>query len=231
MSAKRRVRNPEQVPSDPDDKFIAGTLEFAAWARKNTQKLVIGIAAVAVIVASVVYYVSFRGNLAVQATNELDQIQQTLMLGDPEAAKGRLAQYIERYGTTPSADEARLTLGQLHLESGEADDAVTILAPMARDLNQPIGIQGAFLLAAAYEDQGRFDEAEGLYMRIANRSDLEFQIRDALTAAARLRVRQGNLSGAEDILEELLAGMEESDPMRGQIELQLSEVQHLMRDA
>jgi hypothetical protein len=91
MVAKRRVRADHGSATDPDDKFIATTMEVTAWARKNTQKLVIGATSLAIILVLVVYYVGFRSSMEVRAANELDQIQQTIGLGSPDAAKGRMA--------------------------------------------------------------------------------------------------------------------------------------------
>ena len=227
MAAKRRVRAAQGPDTDPDDKFIATTIEVTAWARNNTQKLVIGGTGLAIILVLVVYYVGFRSTMEVQATNELDQIQQTIALGDVDAARGRIGQFLDRYGNTPSAGEARMMLGQLHLEVGDADLAVEVLAPMARDLTNPLNVQAAFLLAAAYEDQGRFEDGEDLYMRIANRADLDFQVRDALTGAARMRTLLGNYSGALNLMQEIHAGMESGDPDRAEVEMRIAELTEL----
>ncbi len=206
-------------------------MEAVAWARQNTQKLVVGIAAAVILVGGLVYYVGFREDQDVRAANELDQIQQTLVLGDPASAAGRLNQFIASYSGTSSEGEARLILGQLHLEEAEPDQAIQALAPLARDLGNPLGVQGAFLLGAAYEDAGQNDDAEDLYLRIANSAELEFQVRNALESAARIRTSQGNFAGAEELLQEILDGMEESDPARAGLEMRLSELQHLQRSA
>jgi predicted Zn-dependent protease len=229
MVAKRRVRADQGPATDPDDKFIATTMEVTAWARQNTQKLVIGATSLAIILVLVVYYVGFRSSMEVRAANELDQIQQTIGLGSPDAAKGRMAQYLERYGNTPSAGEARMILGQLHLETGTPQDAVEVLAPMARDLSNPLNLQAAFLLGAAYEDQGRFEDAEDLYMRLANRADLEFQVRDALRGAARMRTRLGNYAGALSLMEEIRDGMEPGDPERAEVDMRIAELAELVK--
>jgi hypothetical protein len=90
--------------------------------------------------------------------------------------------------------------------------------------SQPIGVQAAFLMAAAYEESGQTEEAEQLLIRIANASDLMFQIREALAGAARIRTNAGNLSGAAELYEEVLSSMEEGDPERGFWEMRLAEV-------
>ena len=92
-----------------------------------------------------------------------------------------------------------------------------------------MGVQSAFLLGAAYEDEGRFEEAERTYMAIANRADLNFQLRDALAHAARLRRRMGNLAGAAELYEEVLTILQDGAD-RSVFELRLAEVRAEMTD-
>ena len=85
--------------------------------------------------------------------------------------------------------------------------------------------QAAALLAASLEEDGQWSEAEEIYLRIADRSDLDFQIRDALSAAARIRKDQGDVDGAITLYEQLLEDLEETDPQRGQYEMRITEMQ------
>ncbi len=120
--------------------------------------------------------------------------------------------------------EARLTLGQALLEDGKPEEAVEVLAPSVREMDsEPIGVQAAFLLAAAYEESGRLQDAETLFLRIANTSELTFQVREALAGAARIRTTTGDLAGAAEFYEEVLSAMDVGDPDRGFWEMRLAE--------
>ena len=120
--------------------------------------------------------------------------------------------------------EARLVLGELYLESGDPQQALAVLEPIGQRPGSPVELQGARLLAQAYEQEGRWDEAEDTYLSIASRSDLDFQIRDALVAAARIRSAQGDGDGAIELYEEVLEDLDQNSPERGQYEMRIEEI-------
>ena len=207
-----------------DDIFVAKILEIGNWAKANQQLLtVLGVVAVLVVAAGM-YYGNYRGAMAVQASNELEAIHQSVALQDLEGAKQELIVYLERFGGSPYVSEARMLLGELYLESGEAEQALAVLEPLASSPREPLEMQAASLLGAAYEQQRRWEDAEAIYLRIADRSDLDFQIRDALASAARIRASQGDAEGAAELYERILESMDESAPERGLFEMRLAEV-------
>ena len=209
-----------------DDIFVAKVLEFSQWATTHRQALMgIGVGIVE-LAAGVLYWRSFQDTLLTSATQELVSIQQARAFGDPEQAKADLGVYLERFSGTVTADEARLLLGQLELETGNPAAAVTALEPLAGS-RSPVGMQATFLLAAAHEDAGQADEAERLYLTVANRADLSFLVRDALAQAARIRLDKGDFAGAAQLYEEVLTYYETGDPGRPLYEMRLAEAQTL----
>ena len=218
----RRV--PQKQDNDPDDVFIAKTLELSSWA-KNNQQVITVLAVVAVLaVAGLLYYRNYTQGLAQQAAQQLESIHQTIALQDREGAKADLATFLQRFDGTPYAGEARMLLGELYLQTNEAQQALAVLEPMAESPRDPLEMQAATLLGAAYEQERRWDDAEQVYLRIADRSDLDFQVRDALEAAARIRVAQGDTTGAVELYRRILDGMDESDQTRGVYEMRLAEL-------
>ena len=225
MAARQTATAPRhREPDHPDDVFVARTLEFSEWARQNTQVLVIFGIVLALLVGGVLYYANYRQGLRQQAVLELERIQQTLGVGETETAKAELLTYVDRFGGTPYAGEARLLLGQLYLQSGQASEAVGVLQGPSEDLDDPIGVQAAMLMAKAYEEQGAWDEAEDLYLRVADQAELDFQVTGALADAARIRTRQGDREGAAELYRRILDGMEENAAERGLYEMRLQEV-------
>ncbi|MFQ5537493.1 MAG: tetratricopeptide repeat protein [Gemmatimonadota bacterium] len=216
---------------DPDDLFIAKTLEFSGWARSNQTLITVVVVVAVVLVAGWIYYGNYRESLTQQAGNELEQIHQTLALQDMASAKDQLATFLQRFGNTPYADEARLLLGQIYLETGSPDQAVVVLEPLGSRPRSPLELQAAALLATAYEQEDRWEDAVDLYLRIADRADLDFQVRDALAAAARLRANHGDPAGAAQLYERLLASMDQEDPLRGIFEMRLAEVRERAQKA
>ena len=216
-------RNP-QSPAEQDDAFVAGVIDFSEWARLHRQTLtLVGITA-ALLVTGGIYYVNFQRSVRIQAVNRLEEIHQTISLSAMEDAKSQLSSFLESFDGTDQAQEAVILLGRLHLESGDAPVAISVLERADFGYRDPIGIQANSLLARAYEQQGRWPEAEDKFLEVADRAEFDFDIRDALESAARVRRRQLDYEGARELYERILATFEEDDPAKGMYELRLAEV-------
>jgi predicted negative regulator of RcsB-dependent stress response len=219
-------RRRQEEKKEAEDVFVEKILESSKWAKANSQVLVIAGIALAILVAAGIYYRNWKATETQRAVAQLEQVQQSVQFGDQGSARAALDQYIQDFSDTPYALEARLLLGQLLLRDAKPDSAVDALAPAAREMDsQPIGIQAGFLMAGAYEEAGKMEDAERMYLRVANTAELEFQIREAMSGAARIRADRGDYSGAAELYEEVLAGMETTDPDRAHWEMKLAEMQ------
>jgi predicted negative regulator of RcsB-dependent stress response len=218
-------RRPDEKKEVVEDAFVDKTLEVVRWSKANAQILLLGAIVVVVVFAGLFYYRSYRASVREQAVAQLEQVQGIVAFGERETAKAELYQYLDRFEGTPYALEARLMLGQVLLETDAPEEAVEVLAPAVRVMDkEPLGIQAAFLMAAAYEELDRVDEAERVLLRIARAAELSFQVREALATAARLRTAAGNFAGAAQLFEEILGTLEENDPDRSYWEMRLAEV-------
>lgn len=219
----RRTR--KQSADDGEDAFIASILDFSNWARQNQQVLTIAGVVTAILLAGLLYYNSFQTQLNEQAAEQLEVIYQSAAIGDIEGAKVDLATFLDRFGGTPYEDEARLLLGELYLESGEPQQALAVLDPLGSSPRSGIEMQAAALLAAAYEQEERWADAEETWMLIADRSELDFQVRNALTAAARIRAEHlDDPEGAIELYQDVLASLEENSPERGRYQMRIEEI-------
>lgn len=219
----RRTR--KQSQDDADDAFVARVLDFSTWASRNQQVLTVAGVLIAILIAGAIYYRNYRGQLNQQATEQLEVIYQSIAINDTEGAKADLATFLDRFGGTAYEGEARLMLGELYLETSDPEQAIAVLEPIGASPSEPIELQAATLLAAAYEQEERWADAENVYLAIADRSELDFQVRDALASAARIRADQGDGPGAIELYERLLAGLDENAPERGQYEMRIQEIQ------
>ena len=209
---------------DQDDAFVAGVIDFSEWARTHRQALTLIGVAVGFLVTGGIYYLNFQRSLTIQAVNRLESIHQTISISAFEDAKAQLSTFLDSFEGTDQAREAVVLLGRLHLESGDAPVAINVLERADLGFRDPIGIQANSLLARAYENQGRWPEAEDTYLEVADRADFDFQIRAALDSAAQARRRQQDHVGAAELYERILATFEEDDPAKGLYELRLAEV-------
>lgn len=203
MAKKRR---PSSEGSDsPEDAFSARLVALSAWARENTQVVIIAGIVAAIAVAAGLYYYDFQQDVRMQAAEEFERIQQTVVgVGDTQTALTELQTFLDRFGDTPLASEARLLLAEAHLHEGSPTQAIETLEPVVGNLQQPIAIQAAFLLGDAYEEADRDSDAEALYLRVAEEADLTFQVRNALADAAEVRADAGNFAGAADLYRRVL---------------------------
>lgn len=209
---------------DAEDAFVARILDFSNWAKGNQQLLTVFAVVFAILVAGGLYFRNYRAQLGGQAAQQMEAIYQSISIADTEGAKIDLATFLDRFGGTPYESEARLVLGELYLESDDAQQALAVLEPIGASPSAPVEFQAASLLASAYEQEERWDDAEALYLRIADRSDLNFQVRDARAAAARIRAAQGDLAGAIELYEEVLADLDANAPERGLYEMRIEEI-------
>lgn len=229
MAKKRRK---QRGTDTPDDAFVAWLLTLSTWAGKHTRTLTVVGIAVALAAGAGVYYYNYRQNLEVQAAQEFTQVENAFNASTPDSAVTALRTFVQRYGSTPYATEASLLLAELHLRQGRAQDAINLLEPRSQDLSDPLSLQAAFLLGTAYENAGRTEDAEKLYLRIADQAGLTFQVRDALTDAARIRAENQDYAGAASLYQRVLDSYAQDSTstqpaaaaQRRQIELRLAEM-------
>lgn len=221
-SARRTGPN---KPAESDDAFVAGVLEFSHWAKSNQKTLVIFVVAVVMVVVVALSYANQRGRQLEQAGLELERLQATMAIGDPDAAKVGLSQYLEQFGNTPYAGEAALLLGELYLESEQPDLALRALERAGIGVGDPLGAQALTLRARAQEMSGALEAAEETYLEIADGAAMSFERILASADAARLREAQGDWAGATELYRDILDGLELSDEDRGLYEMRLAEAE------
>ena len=175
--AKRQhpsTRRKPQTSHEQDDAFVAGVIDFSEWARTHRQVLTLIGVAVILLVAGGVYYVRFQRSLMTEAVNRLDAIHNTIAISAFEDAKFQLSTFLDQFGGMDPAREAVVLLGRLHLEAGDAAVAINVLERADLGFRDPIGVQANSLLARAYENQGRWPDAEATFLEVADRSEFDF---------------------------------------------------------
>lgn len=215
---------PAPSAPDEDDLFTSRVLELTVWAQNNAQTLIFAGIVVALAIGATVYYFNFSETRENQSALELEQIHQVVGVVSTEETLAELNRFLERFEDAASTAEARLLLGQVQLENGNVQGAIDALQPLRGRLGEPVALQAGFLLGAAYEEQGLWDEAVATYLDVADETDLGFQLRNALSDAARVRAAQGRYAEAEELLGTLLDELDSADPGRGVIEMRLAEM-------
>ena len=205
--------------------FIARVLELSAWIKEHRRAVTVAVIAIVLALATGIYYRNTRAAIANRATAELGALRQTVATGNRAVAIQELQTFIDRFGSTAAAAEARVLLGQLYLEDGNPEQAIRTLERVASDLDHPLGPTAAFLVGAAHEAANRSGEAERVYLRIADGAEFPYQRLDALDAAARIRLDRGDFAGAVALYERILGMLPADAPNRSIYEMRRAEAQ------
>lgn len=214
-----------QVPQGtPDDAFTVRVLEASVWARRNTQIVIGGAVGIVVLVVGVWYFVQQRSSNLLEASAQLEQVQQAAAISPPDEAVAEIERYLARFGSTPYGMEARLVLAEVLLEAGRADEAITALSVVAPGFGDPLAIQATYLLASAYEQAEDWDRAIAVYRDLSSRAEMNFQRREATEGLARAHLAKGETAAAIVAYESLIAQFEEGEPIRNYFEMRLQEI-------
>jgi tetratricopeptide (TPR) repeat protein len=210
-----------------DDAFVAGVLEASTWAQKNQQRLIVAGIVIAVVAAIGWYLSTSASSRRDAALVELESVTAAAATLDPEQAKVQLAQYLERFGGTAYADEARLVLATLYLETDLPAQALDVLSGANAGPRDPMGPQFLSLEGRAHEAAGSLQSAVEAYDRLAGAAQHDFQRRSALEDVARVRGLLGEYAAAAAIWTDLADGLESSDPQKGIYQMRAAEMREL----
>lgn len=217
-------RVPKPAP-EPDDKFIFAVERTATWARTHTRQLIIGGIVLTVVILAGLYYWESQRRVEAEAVTRLTEVQQTVMTGNVPLAIRDLQAYLSTFSGTRAAREARIMLADLLLAQERHQDAIQALGRLPHDLDEPVGIAAAQILAAAQEGVGDDDAALETYQRIARDARFQFQRRNALSDAARVALDTGRPDLAADLYERLIQTFEAGDQSRSYYEMWRAEAQ------
>ena len=211
-------------PLAAEDRFVTSVVSVSDWIRGN-RDLGLIVAFLAMLGgAALVYYMDFKKDQVNQAASRLESIHQSITISALEDAKAQLSTFVERFSGTPQAEEATVLLGRLHMEDEDFLVAISVLESAELSMGTATGIQANSLLARAYEAQGRWNDAEEQHISVASASDLDFEVRESLEAAARIRITLRDFSGAIELYQEILETLADDDPRRGIYTSKMAEV-------
>lgn len=225
--AKRRPTQPgtPTPPTTGEDAFAATVLRFLGWAQTRTQTLIVLIVVLVVVAVGSVYWYRQRSAQLDAAAGELEQLQQSIAFDDLATAQASLAGYLERYGGTSYEVEARLLLARVHLVSAsDPTSAIEVLQAVAPDFGSPIHVDATFMLAAAFEQAGRWGEASGTYRELMEGVDFEFQEMEAMAGLARSQLASGDTASAVQAYQEILELLDSDAPDRSWFEMRVAEL-------
>lgn len=215
-----RVHREEHAP---DDAFVATVKRSYAWGRENSTVLIVGIVLILVVGLGSIWFISAQRQLESQAATRFAEVQGSVASGNVQLAIRDLRSYLDQFGSTETADQARLLLADLLLSQDQGQQAVETLGDLPDDLDRPYAVAAARLKATALEEAGQVDEAVGLYERIADQARFTYQRREALADAARVRLQNGQPDRAALIYQDVVDTFEPQEQGRSYYQMWLAE--------
>lgn len=214
----------------PDDAFVNTVKRSYSWGRENGRVVAVVLALMLVLGVGAFWYISQQRQLEAQAASRLNEVQQSVASGNPQLAIRDLQAYLDRFGSTETADQARLILASILIEQEQPQEAVQALGELPGELDRPFGLAAARLEAAAHEEMGDIDAAVRTHLRIADRARFPYERREALSDAARLHSQNGEPDRAADLYERVVAMFDEDEAGRGYYEVWLAEARAAARE-
>ena len=180
-----------------DDAFVRGAYRSADWLQKNLRAVLLGTAGLALIVVGVLYYVNFQATVRDQAAGELAGLRASAQ--PPAALVPSFESFIGRFDGTVAADEARIILARLYLQTSQPTEALRVLGDVSEPANRPLGYAARSLLASAHEAAGDAEAAIDAWEALGQNARFPFQRRAARASVARLHAEAGRTAEAVTI--------------------------------
>ena len=210
------------------DKFVTTTTHGLEWASENRQSVLVNggilLAVIFVAVVSAVVY-NNRSEKASVAFGAAMQAYQTPLAQPGEAvppgvdtypsiaerakASGAFFQAVaDKYGMTPSGQNARYFAGLTYIEAGENQQAEVTLKKVAGGWDSDLGALAKFALAQLYHDTGRDPQAIDLYKKLMKKPASTVPAGLAQLQLADLYQSEGKA----DLAKQQLADLKDKDP-------------------
>lgn len=211
-------------PLQTDDVVMARALSFAAWARTNARLIIVAAVAALLLVGGVLYYRYFKASREARAGAQFMELAQKIPVQNQSVAVTELRTFIDRFDGSRTADEARLVLARLYLQTGKPREAIPVLQSVA-DRKTPLQATGTVLLGDAQAEAGDLAAAARTYQRAADVAPAGFTRQNALEQLALVREQQGDFRGAAAAYRQIIPMTEKGSPERAEMEMRAAEME------
>jgi len=129
---------------------------------------------------------------------------------------------VQRYGNTPSGDQARVLLAQVHYEKGEYQQGMKDLEPVTGAKDAYTAASALNLQAAGLEQSGKLAEAAAVYQKAAARAPYKIDHDVYMANAARALTAGGKTEEAKKIWASLAT--DDQSPAAAEARVRLGEL-------
>jgi TolA-binding protein len=193
----------QEMRQDPLLDFLSDAKEFID---KNSNSIMIGVIAVCVVLAGGWAYQYFKKSGEEKAQEAFGKAMVAYQSGDETKAVDAFKAVIENYRKSPHASYSSFVLGNLFMQQGKFDEAITWFKD-AESANPHTGFVGADALeglSACYEAKGNREEALGYLQKALLDQRIRNRFPELAWKAALLCRDMGNLVDAKRFCEQIV---------------------------
>lgn len=173
-------------------------------------------------VAGVWFYRASERTRAETAGRSLGEAQQALDAENLTLAQSDLDKLVKRYGGTQAGKQARLLLAQVLYQKGQYQKGIDEAKPLTAEKDKYLVATAHGLVAAGYEEMGKFREAADQYRKAADNASDSGSKYTYLGSAARALTSAGDTAGARKLWSTLAA--DASNPSAAEARVRLGEL-------
>lgn len=196
-----------------EDKFTTFMLTWKSVAEDNWQFLVIGVAALVLLVVGGVYFANYRTERVDQAAQKFARTMLDYRNGNNQIAILGFTQILDEYGDDDVASRATFLLGNLHLSGRNYDEAIRYFDLFLDSYDNDLFTRAAAMAgkAAALENQGLHVQAALAFSAAYDEYPEGPLVGDYLTGSMRNFLEAGDNAAAEAKLKVIIDKFGKSD--------------------
>lgn len=189
-----------------EDKFATFMLTTKDQLTENWQYAAIGVAAVILVVAAIVYYFSNRSSANIEVAEKLATAQMDYRSGNTQVAIMSLTQIADEAGGA-TARQAKFLLGKVNFDSKNYPEAIRYWEQFLAQYSDDPFFKSSALggIATSYENQGQFDQAAGKFVEAADAFKTGPSAAEYLFGAMRCYLLAGDKAKAQTYLDRIRA--------------------------
>jgi len=192
------------------------------WLELHSRQLMFGSIGLLVIAGGFWFYRQSNQRQAESASVALSEAESSIASGNLPLAQSSLEKLVQRYGNTPSGDQARVLLAQVHYEKGEYQQGIKELEPVTGAKDAYTAASALNLEAAGLEQSGKLPEAAAGYQKAAARAPDKIDHDVYMANAARVLTAAGKTDEAKKIWASLAS--DDQSPAAAEARVRLGEL-------
>ena len=193
------------------------------WLELHSRQLMFASIGLLVIAGGFWFYRQSNQRQAESASAALAESESSIASGNLPLAQSSLEKLVQRYGSTPSGDQARVLLAQVHYEKGEYQQGMKELAPVTSAKDAYTAASALNLEAAGLEQSGKLAEAAAGYQKAAARAPDKIDHDVYMANAARVLTTAGKTDEAKKIWAALAS--DDQSPAAAEARVRLGELE------